>query len=65
MDNNWTIAIVPFGIVIFNKDKWSELGFSKEKIGYQVLIGLVIALCMSYKNNGRESVSPCRGDMYI
>ena len=44
----WLIAIVPFGIVIFNKDKWSDLGFSKEKIGYQVLIGLVIALCMSF-----------------
>ena len=42
------IALVPFCIVFFNKDKWSDYGFSKEKIGYQVLIGLGIALCMSF-----------------
>ena len=42
------IAIVPLCIAIFNKDKWSDYGFSKEKIGYQVVIGLVIALCMSF-----------------
>lgn len=42
------IAIVPFCIAIFNKDKWSDYGFSKDKIGYQVLIGLVVALCMSF-----------------
>ena len=44
----WPIALVPFCIVLFNKDKWSDYGFSKEKIGYQVLIGLCIALCMSF-----------------
>lgn len=44
----WSIALVPFCIVLFNKDKWSDYGFSKEKIGYQVLIGLGIALCMSF-----------------
>lgn len=42
------IAIVPFGVIIFHKDKWSDYGFSKEKIGYQVLIGVAIALCMSF-----------------
>ncbi len=42
------IALVPFCIAIFNKDRWSDYGFSKDKIGYQVLIGLVIALCMSF-----------------
>lgn len=42
------IAIVPFSIVILNKDKWLEFGFSKEKIGCQVLVGLLIALCMSF-----------------
>lgn len=44
----WLIALVPFCIVLFNKEKWSDYGFSKEKIGYQVLIGLGIALCMSF-----------------
>ena len=43
-----SIALVPFCIVLFNKDKWSDYGFSKKKIGYQVLIGLGIALCMSF-----------------
>lgn len=42
------IALVPFCIAVFNKDKWSDYGFSKEKIGYQVLIGFVIAMCMSF-----------------
>lgn len=42
------IALVPFCIVLFNKDKWSDYGFSKGKIGCQVLIGLATALCMSF-----------------
>ena len=42
------IVLVPFCIVLFNKDNWSDYGFSKKKIGYQVLVGLVIALCMSF-----------------
>jgi len=44
----FAIALVPFCIAIFNKDKWSDFGFSKEKLGYQVVIGLLIALCMSF-----------------
>lgn len=44
----WSIALVPFCIVLFNKEKWSDYGFSTEKIGCQVLIGLGIALCMSF-----------------
>ncbi len=42
------IAIVPFCIMMINKDKLCDYGFSKEKLGHQVLIGLVIALCMSF-----------------
>lgn len=48
----WLIALVPFCIVLFNKEKWSDYGFSKEKIGCQVLIGLGIALCMSFVFRG-------------
>ena len=44
----WSIALVPFCIVLFHKEKWSDYGFSKKKIGYQALIGLGIALCMSF-----------------
>ena len=43
-----TIAVVPFCIAIVNKEKWSDYGFSKEKIGQQVLIGIAIALGMSF-----------------
>ncbi|MGN0423970.1 MAG: lysostaphin resistance A-like protein [Acetatifactor sp.] len=42
------IALVPFCIAIIHKDKWSDYGFSKEKIGCQVLIGLGLALGMSF-----------------
>ena len=42
------IALVPVCIAIFNKEKWSDYGFSKEKIGQQIFIGIVIALCMSF-----------------
>lgn len=41
------IAVVPFWLAYFYQDKWSEFGFTKEKIGYQILIGMVIAFCMS------------------
>ena len=43
-----TIAVVPFCIAIVNKEKWSDYGFSKEKIGQQVLIGIAIALGLSF-----------------
>lgn len=43
-----SIAIVPFCIILTDKDKLCDYGFSKEKFGNQVLIGLAIALCMSF-----------------
>ncbi len=42
------IALVPVCIMIFRKEKLSDYGFSKEKLGYQVLTGIAIALCMSF-----------------
>lgn len=42
------IALIPFCIIMMDRDKWSDYGFSKEKLGYQVLIGFIIALCMSF-----------------
>lgn len=42
------IAVVPVCIMAFTKEKLSDYGFQKEKIGYQVLIGIAIALCMSF-----------------
>lgn len=42
------IALVPVCIMIFRKEKLSDYGFSKEKLGYQVLTGIAIAFCMSF-----------------
>jgi hypothetical protein len=42
------IAVVPFCIVIWKKENWSDYGLSKEKLGLQVGIGIVIALCLSF-----------------
>ncbi len=41
------VALVPMIIAIVDKDKWSGYGFTKEKIGLQILIGLGIGLAMS------------------
>ena len=44
----WAVAIVPFGIMIFAKDKLSEYGFVKEKIVNQVIIGIILGGYMSF-----------------
>ena len=43
----WIIAAVPILVMIFSKDKLSDLGFSKEKIGLQILIGILLGIGMS------------------
>ena len=45
---HWIPAIVPIIIMILNKEGLRELGFSKEKLGLQILIGIIIALAMSF-----------------
>ena len=45
---HWGPAIVPIIIMILNKEGLRELGFSKEKLGLQILIGIIIALAMSF-----------------
>lgn len=44
----YLIALVPFCIAKINRDRLSDFGFSKEKLGCQVVIGLLIAGCMSF-----------------
>lgn len=44
----YPIALAPFCIAKVNKDRWSDFGFSKEKLGHQAMIGLLIAACMSF-----------------
>lgn len=46
--SHWIPAIVPIIIMILNKEKLSDLGFSKEKLQLQILIGIIIALVMSF-----------------
>lgn len=43
----WIIAAVPIMVMIFSKDKISDLGFSKDKIGLQILIGALLGIGMS------------------
>ena len=43
----WLIAIVPVIICIKNKNKLTDIGFSKNKILKQIIIGIVIAFIMS------------------
>jgi hypothetical protein len=43
----WLIALVPIIICIKNKYKLSSLGFNKNKISKQIIIGFVIATIMS------------------
>lgn len=43
----WLIAIVPIMICIKNKNKLIDIGFNKNKILKQIIVGIVIALIMS------------------
>ncbi len=43
----WVIAAAPIAVMIVSKDKLSDLGFAKEKIGLQILIGVVLGIGMS------------------
>lgn len=42
------IGLVPFFIIVYNKENWSDYGFSIRKLGRQILIGLVVGICMSF-----------------
>ena len=43
----WVIAAAPLCIMLYAKDKLADYSFTKEKMGIQVLIGVVIGVCMS------------------
>ena len=44
---NWLVALVPIVITVTSKDKLSDYGFSREKVGLQLLIGLGVGIAMS------------------
>ena len=43
----WLIALVPIIIIFVNKDKLAEYGFSKEKVTFQIIVGVIIGIVMS------------------
>ena len=43
----WLIAVIPIIIIIRNKEKLCDYGFTKEHIGKQLIIGIALGLCMS------------------
>ena len=43
----FSLAAVPLLIAVLCRDSWEDLGFSKEKIGRQLLVGLMIGLAMA------------------
>lgn len=44
----WLIAVIPLILMISAKNKPADYGFSKEKIGLQIVLGIIIGLCMSF-----------------
>lgn len=43
----WLIALIPAIVMIVNKDKLTDYGFSKEKIGMQIIVGILMGTVMS------------------
>ena len=43
----WFIAVVLIILMLANKDKLAEYGFSKEKITFQIIVGVIIGIAMS------------------
>ena len=43
----WLIALIPAIVMVVNKDKLTDYGFSKEKIGMQIIVGILIGTVMS------------------
>lgn len=43
----WLIALIPIIVMIANKDKFTTYGFSKNKIGLQIIVGTLIGIAMS------------------
>lgn len=43
----WLIALIPVIIMCVNKEKFADYGFSKDKLKYQVVIGILLGIAMS------------------
>ena len=43
----WLIALIPIIIMFVNKDKLVDYGFSKDKMKFQIIVGVLIGIAMS------------------
>ena len=43
----WLIALIPIIVVFVNKDKLVDYGFSKDKMKFQIIVGVFIGIAMS------------------
>lgn len=43
----WLIALIPVVVVLAGREKIGEYGFTKEKLGHQIVIGILIGAAMS------------------
>ena len=44
----WLIALIPIIVMFVKKDKLVDYGFSKSKIGLQIIVGVLIGIAMSF-----------------
>lgn len=44
----WLIALIPIVVMRVNKDKLVNYGFSKSKLGLQIIVGVLIGIAMSF-----------------
>ncbi|MDE5855044.1 MAG: CPBP family intramembrane metalloprotease [Ruminococcus sp.] len=44
----WLIAVIPIVVMLINKDKLSDYGFSKEKLFIQIITGIILGFTMSF-----------------
>ena len=43
----WSIALIPIIVMLVNKDKLVDYGFSKDKMKFQIIVGVLIGIAMS------------------
>lgn len=44
----WLIALIPIIVMLVNKDKLVDYGFSKDKKKFQIIVGILIGVAMSF-----------------
>ena len=42
----WLIALIPAIVMVVSKDKLTDYGFSKRKLPFQIIVGIVIGAAM-------------------